>query len=65
MKRLANADFLTGIANRRRLYELLRNEGEEAIRYHRPLSVVVFGLDGFKKINDGQGHDLGDRVLRG
>jgi diguanylate cyclase len=54
MKRLANADFLTGIANRRRLYELLRNEGEEAIHYHRPLSVVVFDLDGFKKINDGK-----------
>jgi diguanylate cyclase len=64
MERLANTDFLTGVANRRHLYELLRNGIEEAARYGRPLSVVMFDLDDFKKINDGQGHDVGDRVLK-
>jgi len=64
MNRLANTDFLTGIPNRRDLYEALEREVEESFRYGRPLSLIMFDLDHFKLINDSYGHDAGDRAPR-
>lgn len=64
MNRLANTDFLTGIPNRRDLYEALEREVEESSRYGRPLSLIMFDLDHFKRINDSYGHDAGDRALQ-
>jgi diguanylate cyclase (GGDEF)-like protein/PAS domain S-box-containing protein len=62
---LANTDSLTGLANRRRFEERLREEVERAHRYERPLSLVLIDLDHFKTVNDTWGHPAGDRVLRG
>ncbi len=64
MNRLANTDFLTEIPNRRDLYEALEREVEESSRYGRPLSLIMFDLDHFKRINDSYGHDAGDRALQ-
>lgn len=59
----AMRDPLTGLANSRTFFERLEAERRRAARHGRPLSVVVFDLDGFKRINDTYGHSAGDRVL--
>jgi len=64
VQQLANTDALTGINNRRRLSELLDEEYRRAIRYQRPLSLMLVDIDHFKKINDAYGHAAGDEALR-
>ncbi len=64
MHRLAHTDQLTGIANRRQLYSEIHKETEEASRYERPLAMILFDLNHFKRVNDTYGHDRGDVVLR-
>lgn len=59
----ASSDPLTGLNNRRRFDEMLAAEVVRAQRYATPLSVVLFDIDHFKKINDNHGHLVGDRVL--
>lgn len=63
LKRLARTDALTGVNNRRHLFELAEHEFEVAKRYGHPLSVIMFDLDHFKNINDTFGHALGDHML--
>lgn len=63
-ERLATTDALTGIANRRGLLEPAEREIKLALRNDRPLAVVMFDLDHFKRVNDSYGHAEGDRVLR-
>ena len=64
METLARTDALTGTYNRRHLYEALKKEGEKALRYGRPLSLIMLDLDYFKRVNDTYGHDVGDRLLK-
>ncbi len=61
---LATTDPLTGLANRRRLEEVLVERARDSRRYGRPLSVVIFDIDHFKRLNDAYGHAAGDEVLR-
>ncbi len=61
--KLANTDSLTGLFNRRKGWETLEREITRAIRYDRPLSVIMFDIDHFKAINDKYGHLTGDGVL--
>ena len=61
---LAITDSLTGIFNRRHFFEMAESEFQEAVRYNRPLSVLMFDLDLFKHINDKYGHSKGDDILR-
>ena len=56
-------DQLTGLANRKLLEERLEAAIAAAARSGSPLSVVFVDLDGFKEINDGLGHRIGDDVL--
>jgi diguanylate cyclase (GGDEF)-like protein len=63
-ERLSVTDALTGIGNVRHLRGELGREVERAIRFNRPLSVLMLDLDHFKQVNDTQGHAFGDAVLR-
>ena len=63
MYSLATTDFLTGIANRQQIINLLEQEFNRARRYDRPLSVLVYDIDRFKEINDTYGHLAGDQML--
>jgi len=63
LRQQATVDDLTGAFNRRYFLEVGRRELARAKRYSRALSVVIFDLDNFKKINDTFGHEAGDRVL--
>lgn len=60
----ARTDFLTGLPNRRRLFEVAEAELKRALRYRRPFSVLMVDVDRFKDVNDEHGHDGGDLVLQ-
>ncbi|HEX8438199.1 diguanylate cyclase [Archangium sp.] len=60
---LAQTDALTGLANFRALSMRLDEEFKRANRYQYPLSVVIIDLDHLKAINDGMGHDVGNRAI--
>jgi diguanylate cyclase (GGDEF)-like protein len=62
--KLAITDALTGLFNHRYFQEYLLNEMNRAKRYGRPLSLVMFDIDNFKKYNDQYGHLTGDSILR-
>jgi diguanylate cyclase (GGDEF)-like protein len=60
----ANRDPLTGLANRMRFEETLRQETDAARRSGRPLTLLLIDVDHFKSCNDSHGHYVGDRLLR-
>ena len=60
----AITDPLTGIANRRRLEEIIDREISRSIRYSRMFSLLFIDLDNFKVFNDTYGHTVGDEVLK-
>jgi diguanylate cyclase (GGDEF)-like protein len=60
----ATRDWLTGLYNRRYFEETLADHISAARRYDRPLSLVLFDIDHFKKKNDTHGHEVGDEALR-
>ncbi|MEO8091444.1 MAG: sensor domain-containing diguanylate cyclase [bacterium] len=60
---LAAKDELTGLLNKRSFLVHLAGEVARARRHGRPMSLCMLDLDGFKRINDENGHDAGDRVL--
>lgn len=62
--RMTIADGLTQAYNKRYLFEQIDKEISRARRYGRPLALIMFDLDYFKRINDTYGHLAGDYVLR-
>lgn len=64
LERMALHDQLTGLANRNLLRERLSLALERADSEGRAMSIIFLDLDGFKKINDGLGHRVGDAVLQ-
>jgi two-component system, cell cycle response regulator len=62
--RMTIVDGLTQIHNKRALFEALEKELMRARRYERDLSLLMFDIDFFKRINDQYGHLAGDHVLR-
>jgi diguanylate cyclase (GGDEF)-like protein len=60
---LANYDTLTGLPNRNLLLERLRQNLGRASRTHQNVAILALDLDNFQMINDGVGHEIGDKVL--
>jgi diguanylate cyclase (GGDEF)-like protein len=63
VRHLAASDPLTGLANYRKLLDVLDTETERTLRTGRPFAVLLLDLDGLKKINDTYGHLVGSRAL--
>lgn len=59
----AQKDSLTGLYNRRSLYDFLKRESRVAERHHLSFILVYLDLNGFKSVNDLHGHHAGDLVL--
>lgn len=64
LQRLASSDALTGMNNRRVLFESLGAELSRVRRYGGFLSLLMLDIDHFKRVNDTWGHAAGDDVLR-
>ena len=64
VEQLAVTDELTGLFNRRGLFQLGEREFERALRFNRPLAALMIDIDHFKRVNDAHGHSVGDQVLR-
>jgi diguanylate cyclase (GGDEF)-like protein len=64
LQSMAATDVLTGLTNRRQFNNRLHEEVARARRHETPLSLALFDLDDFKRLNDFYGHPVGDRILR-
>lgn len=64
LETLSTIDALTGVANRRRFDQRLREELARVKRYEAPLSLLLVDIDHFKRYNDHHGHLQGDRALQ-
>jgi diguanylate cyclase (GGDEF)-like protein len=64
IQRQAATDGLTGLANHKRLYEILERELWRCRRYGGQISLIMIDIDNLKKINDIYGHRAGDKVIK-
>lgn len=64
LKEASVTDALTGVYNRKGLFDFLEKELTRADRHKKPVSFILTDMDGFKGINDTMGHQAGDYVLR-
>ena len=63
LERLSGTDMLTGAYNRRGLLAEMARDLDRARRLGHPVSLVMFDIDHFKRVNDERGHPVGDLVL--
>lgn len=63
-RQLARRDPLTQCANRRAFTEMVEYEIERCSRYHRPFSIAFVALGNFKRVNEHEGHLVGDQLLQ-
>jgi diguanylate cyclase (GGDEF)-like protein len=61
---LSVTDPLTGVSNRRHLFQQLEAELNRSRRYGTPVSMVMIDIDHFKHLNDTSGHQAGDTALK-
>lgn len=64
LSKIAITDALTGISNRGYIFKRFSEELKQAKRYGSALSIVMFDIDFFKRINDSRGHQVGDMVIQ-
>ena len=63
LMRAAKSDQLTGLANRRALYEAAELELKRHAIKPRDITLLMLDIDHFKKVNDNYGHPFGDKVI--
>lgn len=63
MEELAKIDMLTGLSNRRDMYQKIKHETDRFERNKKSFAILMGDIDNFKKVNDTYGHDAGDHVL--
>lgn len=64
VQHLAVIDELTGLYNRRGLFQMGQHEVDRAIRFRRPLAALLLDVDNFKQFNDDYSYAVGDEVLK-
>ena len=64
LEQLSRTDGLTGMFNRRYFDESYAREWRRAVRGQSPLSIILFDIDYFKRVNDQYGHPAGDAYLK-
>jgi diguanylate cyclase (GGDEF)-like protein len=64
LEKLATQDDLTGLKNRRYIWEFSRQIIERAAKENKRVTLLVFDIDNFKSYNDTYGHSVGDEVLK-
>lgn len=64
LRLLSSMDGLTGLLNRRRFDEILKEEWQRDLRNGTPLSLLIVDIDHFKSYNDSYGHIMGDSCLK-
>ncbi|MBF0541721.1 MAG: GGDEF domain-containing protein [Nitrospirae bacterium] len=64
LKDEATIDPLTGVYNRRALFKYIEHDLANAVRHESTMSIIMFDIDHFKKVNDTYGHHAGDVVLK-
>ncbi|WP_291322834.1 diguanylate cyclase [Desulfonatronospira sp.] len=64
LARMAHSDGLTGLANRNRFYEILKQEHARHMRSGKLMGIIMLDIDYFKLFNDTYGHVQGDECLR-
>ena len=64
LEKLATEDDLTGLKNRRYIWEFSRQVIERAKKENGRVTLLIFDLDDFKHYNDVYGHSVGDKILR-
>lgn len=64
LKKASTLDELTGVYNRRALWDFMSIFTKHSKRYKEPLSLMIIDIDNFKYINDNYGHLFGDKVLK-
>jgi len=64
LEKLASTDRLTHIANRSKFDKMMKVSIDRAKRYRVNVSLILFDIDDFKKVNDTFGHLAGDEILR-
>ncbi len=64
MQQMAHKDSMTGLYNRGHLNYMVDRCSKEAVEQNKVLSIALFDIDHFKKINDTYGHLLGDAVIK-
>jgi diguanylate cyclase (GGDEF)-like protein len=64
LEKLSIVDNLTGLYNKKYLFELLKREYQRSERHGVFISCLMMDIDHFKKVNDTYGHQVGDLVLK-
>ena len=64
IRELVNVDSLTGVYNRRRLFEVIHEESSRYSRSPGSFSICLLDIDHFKQVNDTYGHQAGDIILK-
>lgn len=64
MRQAATKDGLTGLYNRNYFDSVIRDLLQHSNRYKEPISMILFDLDFFKRVNDTWGHQVGDELLK-